>query len=275
MLKKEDIRIRDPFIYADKESGFYYMYGTTAFGQKKNTFSVYKTRDLENFEEPKIIFDGSAQDFWGDRDYWAAELHRYGEKYYLFASFKAEGKCRGTHILVCDTPDGEFRPVSDKPATPPDWECLDGTLYIEDGIPYMVFCHEWVQIGDGTVCAQQLSQDLTTPVGEPIHLFRATDNKDVSHIKAGEQCFVTDGPFFYYENGKPVMIWSSFSDGRYVVLEAESDNGRLDGNWLHRGSRFPFDGGHAMIFHTFDGKRMISLHAPNRGPLERPVFFEY
>ena len=29
MWKKEDIRIRDPFIYTDKENGCYYMYGTT------------------------------------------------------------------------------------------------------------------------------------------------------------------------------------------------------------------------------------------------------
>lgn len=279
MLKRQDIRIRDPFIFADKKSGCYYMYGTTALHANSlaafNTFSVYRSCDLENFEEPKIIFDGAKQAFWADRDFWAAELHEYKGKYYLFASCKAEGRCRGTHIFVCDTPDGDFKPVSDKPATPLDWECLDGTLYIEDGIPYMVFCHEWLQIGDGTICAQQLSQDLTTPIGEPIHLFRASDNKDVTHIKAGEQCFVTDGPFFYYENGKPIMIWSSFSEGRYVVLEAQSDNGRLDGNWIHRGSRFPFDGGHAMIFETFEGKRMISLHSPNRGPLERPVFFEY
>ena len=50
MLKKEDIRIRDPFIYTDKENGCYYMYGTTALQgatyDTETTFAVYKTTDL-------------------------------------------------------------------------------------------------------------------------------------------------------------------------------------------------------------------------------------
>lgn len=63
MLKREEIRIRDPFIYTDFENKCYYMCGTTDLVDSRivarNTFSVYKTADLENFEEPKVIFDGS------------------------------------------------------------------------------------------------------------------------------------------------------------------------------------------------------------------------
>ena len=44
MLKREEIRIRDPFIYTDTENGCYYMYGTTALvagsGSAGNTFSL-------------------------------------------------------------------------------------------------------------------------------------------------------------------------------------------------------------------------------------------
>ena len=65
MLKKSEIRIRDPFILTDKENGCYFMYGTTALAPSSlrcnNTFSVYKTYDLENFEEPKVVLDGVAQ----------------------------------------------------------------------------------------------------------------------------------------------------------------------------------------------------------------------
>ena len=61
MLQKSELRIRDPFIYADKETGWYYMYGTTSLHENllsaKNTFSVYKTRDLENFDDGKVIVD--------------------------------------------------------------------------------------------------------------------------------------------------------------------------------------------------------------------------
>jgi hypothetical protein len=38
---------------------------------------------------------------------------------------------------------------------------LDGTLWVEDELPYMVFCHEWVQIKDGTVESVRLKDDLS------------------------------------------------------------------------------------------------------------------
>jgi len=277
MLKRSDIRIRDPFILTDKERGCYYMYGTTALREGTisagNSFSVYKTYDLESFEEPKVIFDGAETDFWADKDFWAPEVHIFDGKYYLFGSCKRHGACRATHIFVSDTPDGEFVPVSDCPPTPRDWECLDGTLFVDEGEPYMVFCHEWVQVGNGEICAIKLSRDLARPIGEPFLLFRATDEPCVTELSFRPNCFVTDGPFLYREDGKIKMIWSSFNGGRYLVLEAESDS--LFGPWKHNGSRFDFDGGHAMLFKKLDGKRMISLHTPNTAGDERAIFIEY
>ena len=277
MLKKEDIRIRDPFIYTDKKNGCYYMYGTTALTggtfDTESTFAVYKTKDLVNFEDAKLLFDGSKIGFWADKNYWAPEMHKYNGKYYLFASFKADGKCRATQILVCDTPDGTFVPLTDKPATPEGWECLDGTLWVEDGVPYIVFCHEWLQVKNGEICAIPLTADLKSPAGEPFLLFRATDAKDISEIKKGTGDYVTDGPFFYREDGKLTMIWSSFLDGRYVVLKATADS--IKGEWTHHGSQLDFDGGHAMLFETLDGERMISLHSPNTSPDERPFFSKF
>ena len=277
MLKKEEIRIRDPFIYTDTENGCYYMYGTTALqngsGAAGNTFSVYRSTDLESFEEPKVIVDGTKLNFWADRDFWASELHKYKGKYYLFGSCITDGKCRATHIFVCDTPDGEFVPVSDKPVTPEDWFCLDGTLWVENDIPYMVFCHEWTQIKDGEICVIRLSDDLSHAVGEPVVLFHASDSPYVSETREGNGKYITDGPFLYSEGGKLNMIWSSVNKGNYQVLLAQSDS--IMGKWEHKQGQFDFDGGHAMLFNRLDGKRMISLHRPNKTDLERAVFYEY
>ena len=276
MPKREEIRIRDPFILTDFENKCYYMYGTTALESESlhagATFSVYKSYDLEEFEGPKVIFDGEKIGFWADRDFWAPEVHKWGGRYYLFGSCKAEGRCRATHIFVSDTPDGEYLPISDQPITPKEWECLDGTLYIEDGTPYIVFCHEWVQIGDGEIWAMELSHDLTHAVSDPFMLFRASDNPNVSELEVGSGNYVTDGPFLYREGDKLRMIWSSFYKGKYLVLDAESDF--IRGEWTHGGSRFDFDGGHAMIFKSLEGERLISLHSPNRAGLERAAFYE-
>lgn len=274
MLKRNNLRIRDPFILTDKENNCYYMYGTTALRQDTfytgNSFSVYKTYDLENFYEPKIIFDGTKHNFWADRDFWAAEVHKYNEKYYLFGSCKSETRHRGTHIFVCDTPDGEFVPLSELPVTPSDWECLDGTLYVEDGTPYIVFCHEWTQVKDGEMCAMPLTNDLSHSAGSPFLLFHASDNPSTGG-KSGN--FITDGPFLYKENGMLKLLWSNSCQGKYQVLEAESTS--IHGVWTHRSGKFDFDGGHAMLFTRLDGKRMISLHKPNTINSERAFFYEY
>ena len=275
MLKREDIRIRDPFILVDQEHQCYYMYGTTALEvgslDAKNTFSVYRSTDLENFDDPKVIFDGGKIGFWADRDFWAPEVHKYNGRYYLFGSCKSENRCRATQIFVCDTPDGTFEPLTDDPITPMDWDCLDGTFWVENGIPYIVFSHEWTQIGDGEIWAMPLTKDLKQPAGAPVLLFRASENPDVSPLRGNS--YVTDGPFLYVENGKLTMIWSSFYRGRYLVLQAQSDS--VTGAWTHQGSRFDFDGGHAMLFERLDGKRMISLHRPNSPGDERAFFYEY
>lgn len=100
MLKKEDIRIRDPFILTDRENNCYYMYGTTALEggslAARSSFSVYKSYDLENFEEPKVVVDGEKLGLWATRDYWAAEVHVYEGKYYLFGSMKSDTAHRAT-----------------------------------------------------------------------------------------------------------------------------------------------------------------------------------
>ena len=79
-------------------------------------------------------------------------------------------------VLKADKPDGKFTVHSEGTITPPDWESLDGTLYIsKSGKPYMIFCHEWVQVNDGEMCAIEMSADLKRAVGEPILLFKASE----------------------------------------------------------------------------------------------------
>ncbi len=267
------IRIRDPFIYTDHVQQCYFMYGTTDLQPNSiaanHSFSCYRSTDLEWFEGPIEIFNAADLPFWGERDFWAAEMHAYRGRYYLLASCKADGRCRGTHIFVSDTPDGRFVPVSPAPATPTDWECLDGTLYIEDGRPYMVFCHEWLQVQDGEICAIPLTDDLTAAAGAPICLFHGSENPAVRGQGPEGRNFITDGPFLWRENRRLRMIWSSFSD-RYIILTAEADS--VCGPWRHGEPLYDTDGGHAMLFETLAGERMISLHSPNTSGLERAVF---
>lgn len=281
MLKREEIQIRDPYILAHE--GMYYLYGTTdknCWSDKGTGFDSYKSSDLENWEGPFTAFRPD-KDFWGDRNFWAPEVYFYEGKFYMFASFKNAERCRATQVLVSDTPDGEFKVYSEKPLTPENWECLDGTLWIEDGEPWMVFCHEWTQVVDGEMCAVRLKKDLSGTIGEPILLFKSSQapwTKGAKQRVNGEDClaYVTDGPNLYRtEDGGLLMLWSCGGEKGYAIGMAKSDNGRVDGKWTHLDKMlFEENGGHGMIFTAFDGKKYVTLHKPNKTPNERPCFFE-
>ncbi len=265
-MKTSEIQIRDPFILV--HNGKYYLYGSgRRNGSEKCGFDVVTSTDLENWSEPKTIFEQN-DNFWADKDYWAPEVHEYEGKFYLFASFKSEKRHRGTQIMVCDTPDGRFEPITEFPVTPENWECLDGTLFMEDGKPYIVFCHEWTQIGDGTICAMQLTDDLKEAVGEPFELIKASELPNVKSLGAENGNYITDGPFFYIcTNGKLIMLWSSFKPVYgYIQTAAVSSDGTLKGKWTHtHPDIYTNDGGHGMIFTDLNGELRLSLHSPNGG----------
>lgn len=269
-VKNSDINIRDPFVLT--HNGKYYMYGTRAnnFGVKTGGFDVYIGTDLENWSAPVEVF-GSENFGFNSAVNWAPEVHEFGGKFYMFATFTKPNGLRGTYILKSDSPDGQFVPASDGAVTPYEWECLDGTLYVEDEKPYCVFCHEHTQILDGTICFVELKSDFSGSVGEPVELFKAS-----SFLKreATEKCHnVTDGPFLYKkENGKLIMIWSTCADG-YLQCVATSDNGSIFGKWSHLKPVFEDNGGHGMVFKDLEGDLKLTLHCPNTQTFERPVFF--
>lgn len=271
-MKNCDINIRDPFVLV--KDGKYYLYGTRAkdFGISTGGFDVYTGTDLENWSEPVQIFN-SAKFGMNSSSNWAPEVHEFKGKYYIFATFEQKNGMRGTYSLVCDTPDGEFVPCSPKALTPSDWWSLDGTLYVDnDGVPYLVFCHEHVQILNGTVCYIRLNESLTEAIGEPVLLFKGSDAYGAR--PNSEHRYVTDGPFMYRGlNNRLYMIWSSTVNHQYYQCIAVSDNGNIDGNWIQLEPIFTKDGGHGMVFRDFEGKLKLTLHCPNRSLSEKPVFF--
>lgn len=273
LIKREDINIRDPFVLVDNDT--YYLYGSrgeTVWGIADG-FDVYISKDLENFDGPYEVFH-KPENFWADRHYWAPEVHVYNGEYYMFASFKAEDKHRGTQILKATSPLGPFEVYSDGPVTPKEWECLDGTLYIDkNNVPYIVFCHEWTQVVDGEVCYMELSKDLKSAVSKPKLMFKGSSPE---WILKNEKQYVTDGPFLYRtKNDDLLLIWSGFSKNGYVQAIARSDNGDITGNWTQDHELlFSDNGGHGMIFTDLSGRLMLTLHTPNKNPLERPTFIE-
>jgi len=307
-LKLSDFYVHDPWILAHQESKTYYLYTSARrsdTGENRYGVMTYKSKDLEHWEGPHIAFlipDGT----WANPAHgaWAPEVHVYKGKYYLFVTLHNRDKTidqpqkewnigvthngaaypphmRGTQIFVSDSPTGPFKPIPgspDRPHTREDFMTLDGTLYIEDDVPWMVYCHEWIQLIDGTMEAVRLKPDLSAAVGDPIYLFKASNApwfKTQKKVGKQPRIYVTDGPFLYKtKKGKLLMLWSSYRNGLYVQTIAHSVSGKLQGPWGQYDPIVGDDSGHGMIFKTFDNRLMLVLHQPFRGPTVRAKLFE-
>jgi len=279
-MRLSDIRIRDPFVLPVPGEHLYYLFGSTdpdPWTGRGIGFDAYQSSDLLDWSGPTPAFRPD-QGFWADRNFWAPEVHAYRGGWFMFASFKSEDRRRATQTLRSERPAGLFRVHAPRPLTPPDWECLDGTLFVDPGgAPWLVFCHEWVQVGDGQICAVALSEDLARTSAEPRILFSASQApwvREVVDRGGARRGFVTDGPFvFRASDGGLLLLWSSFSDLGYAMGIARSDSGEITGPWRHMPRPVvDCDGGHGMVFRDFSGALFLTYHSPNKTPEERPVF---
>lgn len=278
-MRLNEIQIRDPFVLPVPEEDSYYLFGSTdanIWTGPGTGFDCYRSRDLISWSGPIEAFR-PPEDFWGRTQYWAPEVHPYDGGWYMFATFKGSG-FRGTQILRAESPQGPFAPWSAGPVTPQNWECLDGTLHVDDdGTPWLVFCQEWKQVHDGGIHAVQLSADLRQASGRPRLLFNASEASWSRPLKRAEMAefpiYVTDGPFLHHaEDGALLMLWSSIGDRGYAMGIAHSPSGSVLGPWLQESSPiWAEDGGHGMVFRALDGQLHLALHQPNDTPNERAV----
>lgn len=280
-----DLVMSDPFIYPHPETQTYYL--TSSGGW------MYKSNDLKMWTGPFNIID--IKGLWLEKAGFAAaaEIHRIGDKYYYAGTWSDHSDLieqvprrynvphNQTYLLRADDPEGPYTSFAIEPGydyQPREWDCIDGTLYEEDGKIYMIFVHEWTQLIDGTMDYIELAPDLSYTLSEkPVTMFRATEAPWAMEMNSiGEATFglkmpgwVTDGPqMFRTQTGKLGMLWSSWGKERYVQGIAYSESGTIAGPWVQE--KDPFlsnNSGHGMLFRTFDGKLIFLVHhAEENGP---------
>lgn len=283
----DSIRLSDPAILADKATSTYYMTGTGGL--------LWKSKDLASWSGPYVVTKTDPKSWMGPRPMiWAAELHQYKGKYYYFATFTnrdvvidtVKGNVinrRASHVLVSDNPDGPYVPMADETYLPADIPTLDGTFWVDaDGKPYLIYCEEWLVNWNGTMEKIELKPDLSGTTGKRKILFFAYDSpwsKDKQHNGRIVPNKVTDGPFlFKTQTGKLGMIWTSWVLSDYTQGVAYSESGTLDGPWIQEENPItPPNFGHAMLFHTFEGKLLMSIHShknENGRTIRTPHLFE-
>ncbi len=264
----QKLRCRDPFIVLAGDD--YFLYRTAG----RRGIEALVSRDLENWSEPLLVY-AKPDDHPGEKDFfWAPECHYYKGNFYIFTSvWSRDTGHRSISVYRAASPLGPFTDIAGYCVSPREWDCIDGTLYVdEDGQPWLVFVHEWTCMPDhvGAMAAAKLSDDLTHLISEPTQLFLANEPE---WTERG----VTDGPFIgVTDAGRMIMIWSNFIpeylDDAYAIGVSYSESGKITGPWKHQKKQiysyklrpdFIYDGGHAMMFYDKGGELNITFHAPN------------
>ena len=280
-----DLSMSDPFIYPDPVTKTYYL--TSSGGRQ------YRSKDLVMWEGPYNVIDLSGT--WCEKAGFAAaaEIHKIGDYYYYAGTWSDHSDLiqqvprrynvphNQTYLLRSESPEGPFVPFSVTPGydyQPHEWDCIDGTLYEEDGHIYMVFVHEWTQLIDGTMDYIELAPDLTKTISEwPVTMFRASELPCCGEMNGlGEATFglkmpgwVTDGPqMFRTQTGKLGMLWSTWGKERYLQAVCYSESGKISGPWVQEPEPFlANNSGHGMLFRTFEGElRYVVHHSEGNGP---------
>lgn len=304
-LSLKEIPLHDPYVLASKHDKIYYLYNSagprhrSSINESKHEFDrfgvkVYTSRNLHQWEGPHLVFS-IPDDTWAHplHGAWAPEVHQYKGKYYLFVTLHNRDKVisqppdswrinhwRGTTIAMSDSLHGPFELLrTDAPFTPDNFMTLDGTLFVDEmQQPWMVYCHEWIQVIDGTIEAIHLTSDLKGSIGEPIHLFKGSDAPWLNQERVParkEYLYVTDGPQLYRTyTGELLMLWSSYNKDGYVQTMARSHSKTLLGPWKQLKPLVYADSGHGMLFNTFSGELMLILHSPFAMPKSRAHIYQ-
>lgn len=182
--------------------GVYYLYGTT----DTTSFTVFTSLDLKTWERgPKILSAGEG--VWGDSAFWAPGILHHKGRFYLYYSASGElphsGGRRSVRIgvAVADSPTGPFKEVV--PRMPLLGRAvIDPEPFIDDdGTPYLFFVADIPENnGSGQIYVVRLSDDLLSPVDEPVLCIEPS--------QAWEGSTWNEGPYVFRDGDTYVMMYS-------------------------------------------------------------------
>ncbi|MBE5785952.1 MAG: hypothetical protein E7324_00255 [Clostridiales bacterium] len=215
----------DPQIYVEGDT--YYLIAT---GLVARGFSLIASDKVdawkENSSNRKWVFKGNE---WADMNYWAPELHKYGDQYVLMysAQYGPEYNLR-LGIAFADSPMGPFKDPLGKPLLDTDYCAIDAHLFVDDdGTPYLFYVRDNYDnvIGNHKVSQTygvQLTPDLLSTVGEPVLLTTPSEDWE---LKSGYYIW-NEGVCVLKHEGKYYLFFSAnyTSTHDYCVGAAVSDH---------------------------------------------------
>lgn len=196
-----DVEFGDPYIL-DNGDGTFYMYGTG--GGTKDGFATYSSTDLVNWKFEGQIYHGNTENSWNLKSFWAPEVYKIDNKYYLF--YSADKKDNPTDeletfsigVAVSDSPEGPFSDLKNEPLFDPGYPIIDANVFHDDDGKYYLYysraCYkhpveseiaDWAKneglydvIEESWVYGVELAPDFKGVIGDPVMLLRPPQKMD-------------------------------------------------------------------------------------------------
>ncbi len=207
--------IGDPFALRYEDT--YYLYGTSP---PRYGFKVWQSEDLVEWEDKGLAFDSRADgNNWGVNRFWAPEVTRYRDKFYMTYSAGDEDGAMKIAIAASKNPLGPFinikAPLFDKGTS-----FIDGHIFIDDEIPYLFYVKDCSQnIINGRhisqIFVQEMSRDLLSLKGLP----RLAIQPDQQWEGLMGKYQWNEGPFVLKRNGIYYLMYSAnfFASADYGI----------------------------------------------------------
>jgi beta-xylosidase len=245
-----DVAFGDPFVLNDG-NGKYYMYGTG--GGSKDGFGAYSSSDLVNWKYEGQVYQGNTDKSWAVGDFWAPEVYKKEDKYYMF--FSAQWRVNPTNelenfkigVAVADKPTGPFKEMDDKPLFDPGYPIIDANVFEDvDGKYYLYYsraCYKhpvesevatWArekgwyeEIEESWVFGVELKSDFSGVIGEPKLLLQPPKSMDDKNAEWESRSVTshevnrrwTEGSYTFKQGDTYYMMYSAnyFGGKNYAV----------------------------------------------------------
>ena len=222
----DSIFVADPFVLFDE--GIYYLYGTSA----ADGFKYWTSENLVDWQEKGYAFRKD-ENSWGQGSFWAPEVIRYQDHYFMVYSASGTtiyGKGLRLCLAMANSPEGPFVDIR-APWFDFGYSCIDGHIFIDtDTKPYLYYemvgavGEHWKQQGYlwGMIYGVELSGDLLRPVHEPkLCLYPSQEWEGPESMKArsneGMTVFKNDSVYYMTYSG------NHYADPNYGVGYATCD----------------------------------------------------
>lgn len=284
----DTMEMRNPFIYLDKENLTYYMTGDGG--------NVWTSRNMRTWQGPYNVLKLDSTVWMGTAPVITSpEIHRYKGKYYYLATFTRHDVTidrvadmdiprQSCQLLVADSVQGPYKPIpAEFPLLRADQASIGATFITDEyDTGYIIYSHNCIQNGDGTIQIIMLTDDCATQIGEPYIMLQASQNSWSRRGGDDTATFspVMDGSFLFDTEGRELGLLFSTCIGEIPALGvaySEKDHG-LNGPWHIEPAPLLTGGyGQAMLFNDFDGTLVMVLHeevTKNGVTHHRPRLFE-